>query len=84
MTTRQRNYLRENWLTTEELHEYTGIPISTIKQRSQYKKYDYVLKGNNALYWKGDFSPRETPQTDNVRNVDNSAGHLSRRRQRLG
>jgi len=65
MNTRTRRFLLETLLTTKELSALIGIPEVTLKKRYERDSSIAVLKGNNLLWDRRDFTPKSKAEKTN-------------------
>ena len=55
MDAKTRAYIEAELLTISELAHLLGLTSFAAMKQAERKQWDYVLKGRQKLYWRGDF-----------------------------
>ena len=57
MNKQTRDDITVNLLTISEVAALLDISVAAAMKRAERNGWDYVLKGRQKLYWRGDFAP---------------------------
>jgi hypothetical protein len=58
MNKQTKDFITTDLLTISEVAELLHVPTTTAMKRSERNGWDYVLKGHQKLYFRGDFTSR--------------------------